>query len=226
MQITNNRVVTETRTIEYDFISGSDKYVEYTDTIFSTILENGVERQEKKSVVGATSIENIKLATGFNRIKNALEEEHNACILSLSKENYARIMKAEDLLQDCVEKFTTSADYIPIIYDVASYTAKDLQGNYIAVPIFFSSIYSQGRIRSSEYDLKGITEHLKDNTRVLWLKSAYIPEYNQDIDGETELLFYYVPTLEEYTKYITDDKNISYIRDEILGLDKFKLNRA
>lgn len=235
MQKTASRIINETRTVDYEYLENSDKFVTYTVTTHCTITTpNGEVTTEERSTNGVTNLENLESIKGFDKIddKVADEDMYNGwgIICGISKENMEKVLNAKMHISEAVRKYEDGD--IPVIWNIASYDLKDIHGNWIPLPVKMGYMCDEGQITSAYYELAEVKEYLEENKdnfagKIIGeIERKRVPYYNAEIENEDYLSFYYLPTQEEQNelkkrkkKYMSD---IKYVMDELLRITKLR----
>lgn len=209
--------------------------IENTDFAFyedkRNICKNGIESYEIYK--GITSIENIKKVRDLNPIDlhvHAPKMYKEKAVVAVIKKDILKKVRSGMLHISGVIEYLNDVDYsddeyIPILWNSASYTIADLKYNFISIPINFS--YIDGCVDNGHYDLDQLLKKLKNDKNVcdpINLKISDIPYYNRDGDSTKFIDFKYLLPDEIYNDFIHIDgfSLRKYILNDIIGAKEFE----
>lgn len=209
--------------------------IENTDFAFyedkRNICKNGIESHEIYK--GITSIENIKKVRGLNPIDLHVHAprmyKKTAVVAVIKKDILKKVRSGMIHISDAIEYLNdvdySDDEYIPVLWNPASYKIADLKYNFISIPIHFS--YIDGCVDNGHYDLEQLVQKLKNDKNVcdpINLKISDIPYYNCDGDSTKFIDFKYLLPDEIYNDIIyMDGFNLrKYILNDIIGAKEFE----
>lgn len=231
--IETNAIVKTNRVIEIEEINGTD-FAFYKDT--KMINTNGIEKIN--SIIGATSIQNLKSIKGLEAISDTVLApkmyEGKATIRVIKKSNFNLVLKGKKHISDVIENlskkyYSDKENYMIVLWNIGSHTIADLQYNFISIPITFDYIYDN--ITNEYYDLEKLLKKLKNDCNVIDrdnLSITNIPYYNSSYECNKSIEFKYLLPNDIYQNVARLDNFCRhyYILEKLIGVDEFKINNC
>lgn len=219
------------RQIKYQQIKNTP-YAIYTDMISVCFCgkkykktDYGIQEIEviKEKINGLSSIGDYKLHGKTDDKSDyfllyAIHKDKMESFITGKKESYDVIEK--------VEKIKNIDDYEFIFYNF--YNGSKLSLDKSPFPIAVRMNYMNGHLDNGHYDLRSFIKELKNNPAVLnrdSLEIEPIPYYNADEDTNETLEIIFLPTADEYKKYMGLDywNRYTFYIDECLNGKKYKI---
>lgn len=154
----------------------------------------------------------------------------------LLKKEYLGLWHTDILAMEHFKNYTTdhpysdylkgTDTYVPVLYDPYYETLSSLSGVLYPKAKFFD--HTTAFIDNFEFDLDGLEEFLeKHPDRFCKVNRCPIPFYNADEYRTEQIAFIWVPTVKEYTKYISKASKTNGLMEQvaitIMGLDQFRI---
>ena len=219
------------RQIKYQQITNTP-YAIYTDTIFVCFCgkkykktDYGIQEMEviKEKINELSPIGDFKLHGKTDDKSDyfslyAIHKDKMESFVTGKEESYDVIEK--------VEKIKNIDDYEFIFYNFYNGSKLSLDQKPFPVAVYIS--YINGHLDNGHYDLKSFIKELKDNPAVLnrdSLEIEPIPYYNADEEVNETLKIVFLPTADEYKKYMGLDywNRYTFYIDECLNGKKYKI---